>query len=52
MIKIALGEEKARRRRLLDEGRHGPCLGASGAIEAITSMLAVQRNVCAADDQL
>jgi 3-oxoacyl-[acyl-carrier-protein] synthase II len=46
VIKIALGEEKARKTPISStKGATGHCLGGSGAIEAIISMLAVQRDV-------
>jgi 3-oxoacyl-[acyl-carrier-protein] synthase II len=46
VIKIALGEENARATPISStKGATGHCLGASGAIEAIISILAVQRDV-------
>jgi 3-oxoacyl-[acyl-carrier-protein] synthase II len=46
VIKIALGDEKARATPISStKGATGHCLGASGAIEAIISTLAVQRDV-------
>jgi 3-oxoacyl-[acyl-carrier-protein] synthase II len=46
VIKIALGEEKAYKTPISStKGATGHCLGASGAIEAIISVLAVQRDI-------
>ena len=46
VIKIALGEDKARKTPISStKGATGHCLGASVAIEAITSLFAVQRDV-------
>jgi 3-oxoacyl-[acyl-carrier-protein] synthase II len=46
VVKMAFGEEKARRLPVSGtKGATGHCLGASGAVEAIVSAFAVQRNI-------
>src|SRR5918999_3780077 len=46
VIKLALGEEKAYKTPISStKGATGHCLGASGAIEAIISVLSVQRDI-------
>jgi 3-oxoacyl-[acyl-carrier-protein] synthase II len=46
VIKLAVGEEHARSTPISStKGATGHCLGASGAVEAIISVFAVQRNV-------